>query len=117
MRNLRTAIATAIAALGWTAVAATAAPAHADYPGACLVWQNHSGRTLDISMNYPAGHDGAWTVEPGDYGLVSENHVIITSNTGHFNVTLSDSRPTVWNYDPYMNRKDGCNGAWILTIN
>ncbi|WP_067721814.1 hypothetical protein [Nocardia yamanashiensis] len=118
MRKVITGVLTtaATAAISLGAVVA-AAPAHAEtYPGACLVVQNYSGRTVEVTLEYPA-RKGVWTFSPGEVSVLTNHDVVVTTPGGywktHTNVQVADS----WNYEWDRNNSKGCNGSWVLTLN
>lgn len=108
----------AVAALATAVVTATAAPAAAEptYPGSCLVVQNHTGRTVEITLNYPT-HAGRWTFAPDEVSVLSSKGRVVTSPTGTWNVHNEPDAEGVWVYSEDRNAGKGCNGSWILTLN
>lgn len=109
----------AAAAVGLAAVAVAAAPAQAqdNHPWDCIVVQNHAGRTTTVSMNFPAGYPGNWTIYPNDLSILLYNGSPVKSPTGDFNIQKDSDLQAVWNYDPYRDTDKGCNGAWVVTLN
>lgn len=108
----------AAAAVGLSTVVLAAAPAQAqDHAGACLVVQNHAGRTTTVSMNYPAGYNGEWTIYPNDLSVLLYNGVAIKSPTGDFNIQKDSDLQAVWNYEGNRDHDKGCNGSWVVTLN
>ncbi|WP_157514109.1 hypothetical protein [Nocardia concava] len=109
----------AAVAVGAAAMAMTAAPAQAeaDHPGACIVVQNHAGRTTTVSMNYPAGYNGDWTIYPNELSVLLYNGVAVKSPTGKFNIQKDSDLQAVWNYEGNRDRDKGCNGSWVVTLN
>ncbi|APA98278.1 hypothetical protein [Nocardia seriolae] len=108
----------AAVAVGAVAIAVAApAQAQANHPGACIVVQNHTGRTTTVSMNYPAGYNGDWTIYPNDLSLLLYNGDPVKSPTGAFNIQRDSDLQAVWNYDPGRARNRGCNGSWVVTLN
>ncbi|MEV6771263.1 hypothetical protein AB0N05_21850 [Nocardia sp. NPDC051030] len=112
-------IVAAAAGLVFAGIVAGTGGAGADdynYPGSCLVVQNHSGTTVDVSLNYPI-HTGYWTSYPDDIWHLSDDDIPVTTPNGVWNVELNPSVDSTWVYDSGMNIGIGCNGSWVLTLN
>ncbi|WP_433566519.1 hypothetical protein ACQP1O_15735 [Nocardia sp. CA-151230] len=109
----------AAAAVGVAAIVLAAAPAQAqsNHPNSCIVVQNHAGRTTTVTMNYPAGYNGSWTIYPNDLSLLLYNDQPVQSPTGDFNIQKDSDLQAVWNYDPNRDTNRGCNGSWVVTLN
>ncbi|MTE15135.1 hypothetical protein [Nocardia aurantiaca] len=109
----------AVTAVGVAAMVLAAAPAQAqvNHPNACIVVQNHAGRTTTVSLNYPAGYNGSWTIYPNDLSLLLYNGDPVQSPTGEFNIQKDSDLQAVWNYDPGRVTNRGCNGSWVVTLN
>ncbi|MEU0545003.1 hypothetical protein [Nocardia sp. NPDC005978] len=107
-----------LAVAAFATVAVTAAPASAEpsYPGSCLVVQNHTGRTLEITLNYPT-HSGRWTFAPDEVSVLTSKGRVVTSPSGTWNVHNEPNADGVWVYSEDRNTSKGCNGSWILTLN
>ncbi|MEC3953314.1 hypothetical protein VMT65_09760 [Nocardia sp. CDC153] len=110
-------VAAAAVGIGVGVMAAGSAQAQANHPGACVVVQNHAGRTTTVSMNYPAGYNGDWTIYPNDLVVLMYNGVAVKSPTGEFNLQKDSDLQAVWNYDPGRDHDKGCNGSWVVTLN
>ncbi|MFD3705476.1 hypothetical protein [Nocardia sp. NPDC058658] len=85
-------------------------------PGSCLVVQNHTGGRVTLRLNYPAS-GGKWQFRHNQIGVLTHKGKLVTSPSGNWNVRTNPPIRFDWVYDRNMNKRQGCNGSWLLTMN
>ncbi|MEV6213989.1 hypothetical protein [Nocardia sp. NPDC051833] len=87
-----------------------------DFPGSCLVVQNHVGHDVEIRLNYPTW-GGYWTFVHDQVSVVADaDNVVITSPSGAWNFTMNPPAEVVWVFDAGLNTELGCNGSWVASL-
>lgn len=85
-------------------------------PGSCLVVQNHTGGRVTLRLNYPTSK-GKWTFSHDEVGVLTRDGRVVTSPSGRWNVRTNPPIVFNWVYDDNLNKRKGCNGSWVLTMN
>ncbi|MFI1914736.1 hypothetical protein [Nocardia sp. NPDC020380] len=122
MRIISIAAAPAAALMLTVAVAGTAhagdSSGNTDHPGSCLVVQNHTGKNVHLTLNYPT-ESGYWDYAPDEDATVlsDESNNAITSPSGNWDVQTKPDVSDAWVYDASDSTDRGCAGSWILTMN
>lgn len=106
-------------ALACTAVAAPlliAAPvAHAaPVSGACLVVENNTPNSFNVTLNNRSFRGSNWTISPWDHTLLTHDGRAISTSDGDWSL---NGPAGDWHYEAGRNNAQwGCNGSWVFVV-